>query len=70
MSRSHGVIGMAASGITTRSTHVHWHEVNPIRTQARDKDKDWQDYVSFRRESEKFKKRLATAIKNGARILY
>ena len=70
MAKFHGVIGMAASGVTTRSIHVHWHEVNPIRTQARDKDKDWQDYVLFRRENEKFKKRLATALRNGARILY
>lgn len=70
MAKFHGVIGMAASGITTRSTHTHWHEINPIRVQARDKEKDWQDYVSFRRENEKFKRRLSDAIRNGARILY
>ncbi len=65
MSKASSVIGSACSGIRSRSFHTNWDDVNPIRSQARDKQKDTLGTWAFIHAQEKLERKL----KQG-RVLY
>lgn len=65
MSKASSVIGSACSGIKSRSFHSNWADVNPIRSQAIDKDKQKLGTWAFIHAQEKLERK----IKN-SRVLY
>jgi hypothetical protein len=60
------VINASAQGLRMNNAHTHWHEVNPIRCQA----KDWKaDMKKWNEEQAAFRKRQRLLKANGSRIL-
>lgn len=67
--RASRVIGMATSGMTGRSCHSHFHEVNPLKRHTLTREERWQDYQAWRESVHASKKRQRDIIAKGGRIL-
>ena len=70
MSKSSNIIGMAASGIASRSFHSHWPDCNPLKPQHITMDEVRRETHVYIRKAAKSRERIARAILDGARILY
>lgn len=63
------VVGMATSGVATRSCHTHFHDVNPLKRHQLTREERWTEHVQWEKSARASKARQREIFSKGGRLL-